>query len=180
MPQRSGCSLRMSFLCLAVGELPIPPSAASRQACSARLATVTCHQPNRRASRARSAEQQRRTPTQHCRCHACASCTEPARRRPPCAVAPGAASDGARLCVHAPVLRTSTGLLSARASDAQRLLLCAGCSRRRAIADVSGELCLRYSHLPANDPPLQAPWLLPPSVRPMRTEDVSRRGLGER
>ena len=68
---------------------------------------------------------------------------------------------------------------SCRASDAQRLLLCAGCSRRRAIADVSGELCLRYSHLPANDPPLQAPWLLPPSVRPMRTEDVSRRGERE-
>ena len=37
----------------------------------------------------------------------------------------------------------------------------------------------RYSHLPANDPPLQAPWLLPPSVRPMRTEDVSRRGERE-
>jgi hypothetical protein len=114
-----------------------------------------------------------RTPTQPSRRLAYAFCTG----RRPCGVAPGAASDGARPCVHAPALHT--GVLSARASDAQRLLLCAGWSRRRAIADVSGELCLRYSHLPANDPPLQAPWLLPPSVRPMRTEDVSRRGERE-
>ena len=68
---------------------------------------------------------------------------------------------------------------SCRASDAQRLLLCAGCAGRRAIADEAGDLCLRYQRLPANDPALQAPWLLPPSVRPMRTEDVSRRGERE-
>ena len=68
---------------------------------------------------------------------------------------------------------------SCRASDAQHLLLCAGCAGRRAIADEAGDLCLRYQRLPANDPALQAPWLLPPSVRPMRTEDVSRRGERE-
>ena len=53
---------------------------------------------------------------------------------------------------------------------------CAEWSRTRAIADVSGDLFFRHRRLPANDPPLQARWLLPPSVRPMRTEDVSRRG----
>ena len=180
MPQRSGCSLGLSFLCVAVREMPIPPGASSSRPWTSRTVTrprqdvrPACRTgvtwAKRRAAAADSDSPSRRL--------AYAFCTEPARGRRPCGDAPGAASDGARPCVHAPALRT--GVLSARASDAQRLLLCAGWSRRRAIADVSGELCLRYGRLPANDPPLQAPWLLPPSVRPMRTEDVSRRGERE-
>ena len=60
MPQRSGCSLRMSFLCVAVREMPIPPGAVSRQACCkarhhlppAQPAGVTCAK--RRAAAAHS------------------------------------------------------------------------------------------------------------------------------
>ena len=61
----------------------------------------------------------------------------------------------------------------------QRLFLCAGWSRRRAIAHVGADLCLRDHPLPANDPHLQPPKLLPPSVRHMRRKHVSRRGERE-